>query len=105
MARQVQTRQQKGPGLVYRQDHDQSRHWCWGVEMGLKKMGHSFSRGLHTTIFQPEILLEMIPPHSRSLDMMLFYQLWYLSTHVGIFTELFKLLNLDNFKNSFTFSH
>jgi len=30
--------------------------------------------------------------------MLLFYQLWYLTIHVTIFTELFKLLILDNFK-------
>jgi hypothetical protein len=42
----------------------------------------------------------MIPQNSRPLTdgMLLFYQLWYLSIHVGVFTELFKLPILDNFK-------
>jgi len=94
MALQVQTRQQKRPGLVYRQDHDQSRHWSWGAEMGLKKVGHSFSRGLHTTVFQPEILLKMIPPHSRSLPTCCY------CTNFG--TQVYTWASLQNFLNCWT---
>ena len=71
-----------------------------GCRYGAWKGRHSFSRGLHTTVFQSEILLKMIPQNSRPLTdgMLLLYQLWYLCIHVGVFTELFKLLILDNFK-------